>query len=103
VLDDLSRLTREKWRPATLSRLCALGARTSDQFDLLEVHWSALVDYLGSIAASSLPRIGPRSRRSRPRSRASWRTLGPVADLEQALLRTRAFVSLLRCTDMRSI
>ncbi len=27
VLDDLSRLTREKWRPATLSRISALGAR----------------------------------------------------------------------------
>ncbi len=26
VLDDLSRLTRERWRPATLSRLSALGA-----------------------------------------------------------------------------
>jgi hypothetical protein len=48
VLDDLSLLTREKWRPATLSRLSALGARKSDQFDLLEAHWSALVEYLGS-------------------------------------------------------
>ncbi len=48
VLDELSRLTREKWRPATLSRLSALGSRKSDQFDLLETHWSALVEYLGS-------------------------------------------------------
>jgi hypothetical protein len=48
VLDELSRLTRERWRPATLSRLSALGARKSDQFDLLETHWSALVEYLGS-------------------------------------------------------
>jgi hypothetical protein len=48
VLDDLSRLTRERWRPATLSRLSALGARKSDQFDLLETHWSALVENLGS-------------------------------------------------------
>jgi hypothetical protein len=47
VLDDLSRLTRERWRPATLMRLSALGARKSDQFDLLEAHLSALVEYLG--------------------------------------------------------
>ncbi len=48
VLDELSRLTREKWRPATPSRLSALGARKSDQFDLLEQSWEKLVDYLGS-------------------------------------------------------
>ncbi len=40
VLDDLSRLTREKWPPPTLLRLSAsaLGARKSDEIDLLEAH-----------------------------------------------------------------
>jgi hypothetical protein len=51
VLDDLSRLTREKWRPATLSRLGALGAHKSDQLDLLEQNWEKLVEYLGDTAA----------------------------------------------------
>ncbi len=45
VLDDLSRLTQERWCPATLSRLSALGARESDRFDVLEAHWEKLVEY----------------------------------------------------------
>ena len=50
VLDELSRLTRERWRPATLSRLSALGARKSDQFDLLEQNWEKLSENLGGTA-----------------------------------------------------
>jgi hypothetical protein len=61
----------------------------------------------GALQASSLPRIaGPPCRRSRPRSQTcelAYLSRTPVAELERALLRTRAFVSLLRCTGMRSI
>jgi hypothetical protein len=74
-MDELSRLTRGKWRPATLSRLSALGARKSDQFDLLEAHWSALVESLGSTSGDKFADdAGPHSRRSRLGLRASWRT-----------------------------
>jgi hypothetical protein len=47
VKDEINALTREKLRPEKLTRLNALGSRKSDQFDLLEQNWSALVEYLG--------------------------------------------------------
>jgi hypothetical protein len=106
VVDDLSRLTREKWRPATLSRLSALGAHKSDQFDLLETHWSALVEYLVSTSGEQFAEDCRAAQPSQPTSIAcelAYLSRKPVAELEQALLRTRAFVSLLRCTGMRSI
>ena len=106
VLDELSRLTREKWRPATLSRLSALGARKSDQYDLLEAHWSALVEYLGSTSGEQFADHCRAAQPSQPTSIAcelAYLSRKPEAELEQALLRTRAFVSLLRCTGMRSI
>ncbi len=106
VLDDLSRLTRERWRPATLSRLSALGARKSDQFDLLEAHWSALVEYLGSTSGDQFAEDCRAAQPSQPTSIAcelAYLSRKPEAEIAQALLRTRAFVSMLRCTGMRSI
>ena len=106
VLDDLSRLTREKWRPATLSRLSALGARKSDQFDMLEAHWSALVEYLGGTSGEQFAadcRAAQASQTTSIACELAYLSRKPVGELEQALLRTRAFVSLLRCTGMRSI
>ncbi len=98
VLDELSRLTREKWRPATLSRLSALGARKSDQFDLLEQSWEKLVDYLGSTSgeqfAEDCRAAAHPSQPSQATSTAcelAYLSRKPVAELEQALLRTRAF------------
>jgi hypothetical protein len=104
VLDELSRLTRERWRPATLSRLSALGAWKSDQFDLLEAHWSAMVAYLGSTSGEQFADDCRAAQPSQPTSIAcelAYLSRKPVAEV--ALLRTRAFVSLLRCTGMRSI
>jgi hypothetical protein len=93
-----SRLTRERWRPATLSRLSALGARKSDQFDLLEAHWSALVEYLGSTSGEQFADDCRAAQPSQPTSIAcelAYLSRKPVGELEQALLRTRAFMSLL--------
>ena len=106
VLDDLSRLTREKWRPATLSRLSALGARKSDQFDLLEQNWEKLVEYLGSTSGEQFAENCRAALPAQPTSIAcelAYLSRKPVGELEQALRRTRALVSLLRCTGMRSI
>jgi hypothetical protein len=106
VLDDLSRLTREKSRPATLSRLSALGALKSDLFDLLEQNSEKLVEYLGSTSGEQFAEHCRATQPSQPTSIAcelAYLSRKPVAELEQALLRTRAFVSLLRCTGMRSI
>jgi hypothetical protein len=106
VLDELSRLTRERWRPATMSRLSALGARKSDQFDLLETHWSALVEYLGSTSGEQFADHCRAAQPSQPTSIAcelAYLSRKAEAEIAQALLRTRAFVSLLRCTGMRSI
>ncbi len=106
VLDDLSLRTRDKWRPATLSRLSALGARKSDQFDLLETHWSALVEYPGSTSGEQFPEACRAAQPLQPTSIAremAFMARKPAAELKQSLLRTRAFVSLLRCTGMRSI
>jgi hypothetical protein len=106
VLDELSRLTRERWRPATLSRLSALGARKSDQFDLLEQNWEKLVEYLGDTAGEQFAEHCRAALPSQPTSIAcelAYLSRKPAVELEQALLRTRAFVSLLRCTGMRSI
>ncbi len=72
VLDELSRLTRERWRPARLSRLSALGSRKSDQIDL---QWSALVEYLGSQFAEDCRAAQP----SQPTSIACERAGVPVA------------------------
>jgi hypothetical protein len=85
VRDDLSRLTREKWRPATLSRLSALGARKSDQFDLLETHWSALVEYLGGTAGEHFAEHCRAAQSSQPTSIAC--ELGGEASWRQALRR----------------
>ncbi len=90
----------------TLSRLSALGARKSDQFDLLEAHWSVLVEYLGSTSGEQFAEDCRAAQSSQPTSIAcelAYLSRKPVAELEQALLRTRAFVSMLRCTGMRSI
>ena len=106
VLDELSRLTRERWRPATLSRLSALGARKSDQFDLLEQNWEKLVEYLGDTAGEQFAEHCRAALPSQPTSIAcelAYLSRKPAVELEQALLRTRAFISLLRCTGMRSI
>jgi hypothetical protein len=106
VLDELSRLTRERWRPATLSRLSALGERKSIQFDLLEAHWSALVEYLGSTSSEQFAEDCRAAQPSQATSIAcemAYLSRKPAAELKQALLRTRAFVSMLRCTGMRSI
>ena len=94
------------WRPATLSRLSALGARKSDQFDLLEQNWEKLVEYLGSTSGEQFAENCRAVLPAQPTSIAcelAYLSRKPVAELEQALLRTRAFVSLLRCTGMRSI
>ena len=106
VLDELSRLTHEKWRPATLSRLSALGARKSDQFDLLEQNWEKLVEYLGSTSGEQFAEDCRAAQPSQSTSIAcelAYLSRKPAVELEQALLRSRAFVSLLRCTGMRSI
>jgi hypothetical protein len=107
VLEELSRLTREKWRPARVSRLSALSARKSDQFDLLEQHWRALVDYLGCRSGAQFAQ-DCRAAAQQPLATSSltelaWLARKPEAELEAALLRTRAFISLLRATGMRSI
>ena len=106
VLDELSRLTREKWRPATLSRLSALGERKSNQFDLLEQNWEKLVSYLGGTSGDQFSDHCRAAQPSQPTSIAcelAYLSHKPEAEIAQALLRTRAFVSLLRCTGMRSI
>jgi hypothetical protein len=106
VLEDLSVLTREKWRPATLSRLSALGARKSDQFDLLEQNWDKLSEYLGGTAGEQFADHCRAAQPSQPTSIAcelAYLSRKPVGELKQALLHTRVFVSLLRCTGMRSI
>ena len=106
VLDELSRLTRERWRPATLSRLSALGARKSDQFDLLEQNWEKLVEYLGSTSGEQFAENCRAALPAQPTSIAcelAYLSRKPVGELEQALRRTRAFVSLLRCTNLPSV
>ena len=106
VLDELSRLTREKWRPATLSRLSALGERKSNQFDLLEQNWEKLVEYLGSTSGEQFAENCRAALPAQPTSIAcelAYLSRKPVGELEQALRRTRAFVSLLRCTNLPSV
>ncbi len=59
--------TTPRWRPATLSRLSALGARKSDQFDLLEQNWEKLVEYLGGTSGDQFSdHCRAARRRSRP-------------------------------------
>ena len=106
VLDELSRLTRERWRPATLSRLSALEARKSQQYDLLDQHWGALIEYLGDTAGEQFAEDCRAAQPSQPTSIAcelAYLSRKSVQELEQALLRTRALASVLRCTGMRSI
>ncbi len=94
VLDELGRLTRERWRPATVSRLSALGARKSDQFDLLEQNWEKLVSHLGDTAGEQFAEHCRAAQSSQPTSIAcelAYLSRKPVGELEQALLRTRAF------------
>ena len=47
VKDEINALTRDKLRPQKLTRLNALGALKSDQFELLEHNWEKLIEYLG--------------------------------------------------------
>ena len=106
VKDEINALTRDKLRPEKLTRLNALGARKSDQFDLLEQNWEKLIEYLGCTSGEQFAEDTRAAQHSQPTSIASEMahlSRKPVAELEQALLRTRAFISLLRCTGMRSI
>ena len=106
VKDDIRALTQEKLRPQKLTRLNALGARKSDQCDLLEQNWAKLIEYLGCTSGKQFALDCRAAQPSQPTSIASEMahlSRKPVAELEQALLRTRAFISLLRCTGMRSI
>ena len=78
-------------------------ARKSDQFDLLEAHWSALVEYLGSTSGEQFAIDCRAAQPSQPTSIAcelAYLSRKPVAELELALLRTRAFVS--RCCAARA-
>ena len=106
VKDEINALTRDKLRPEKLTRLNALGARKSDQFDRLEQNWAKLIEYLGYTSGKQFALDCRAAQPSQPTSIASEMahlSRKPVAELEQALLRTRAFISLLRCTGMRSI
>ncbi len=89
-----------------MSRLSALRARKSDQFDLLEQNWEKLLEYLGSTSGEQFAEDCRAAQPSQSTSIAcelAYLSCKLVAELEQALLRTRAFVSQLRCTDVRSI
>jgi hypothetical protein len=75
VKDEINALTRDKLRPEKQTRLNALGARKSDQFDRLEQNWAKLIEYLGYTSGKRLRSIaGLRSPHSLHRSRARWRT-----------------------------
>ena len=106
VYDELSRLTRDKWKPATATRLSALGMRKSDQFDLLEAQWVALLEYLGSTTGENFAEHCRVAQVSQPTSIAcelAYLSHKSAEELKQTLLRTRAFVSVLRATGMRSV
>ncbi len=80
--------------------------RSLRQFDLLEQNWEKLVEYLGSTSGEQFAEDCRAAQPSQTTSIAcelAYLSRKPVAELEQALLCTRAFVSLLRCTGMRSI
>jgi hypothetical protein len=69
-------------------------------------HVYALVEYLGSTSGEQFADHCRAAQPSQPTSIAcemAFMARKPAAELKQALLRTRAFVSLLRCTGMRSI
>ncbi len=73
-------------------------------FDLLEQNWDTLVEYLGSTSGEQFAedcRTAQPSQKTSIACEMAYLSRKPVAELEQALLRTRAFVSLLRCTGMR--
>jgi hypothetical protein len=76
VKDKINALTRDKLRPEKLTRLNALGARKSDQFDLLEQNWAKLIEYLGYSSGKqfALDCRAAQPITSRHRSRARWRT-----------------------------
>ena len=106
VKDDIRALTQEKLRPQKLTRLNALGARKSDQFDLLEQNWEKLIEYLGTTTGEQFAEDCRAAQPLQPTSIASemaFLARKPAAELKQALLRARAFISLLRCTGQRSI
>jgi hypothetical protein len=106
IKDEITALTRDKLRPDKLTRLNALGSRKSDQFDLLEQNWDTLIEYLGSTSGEQFAedcRTAQPSQKTSIACEMAYLSRKPVVELEQALLRTRAFVSLLRCTGMRSI
>jgi hypothetical protein len=65
VKDEIIALTRDKLRPEKLTRLNALGARQSDQFDLLEPNWEWLIEYLGKTSGEQCA-IDCRARFSSP-------------------------------------
>jgi hypothetical protein len=105
VKDEIRALTRDKLRPQKLTRLNALGALKSDQFDLLEQNWETLIEYLGTTTGEQFA-IDRRAAWDVPASiigELAFLARKPATELKRALLRTRAFISLLRCTGMRSI
>jgi hypothetical protein len=57
VNDEINALTRDKLRPEKQTRLNALGARKSDQFDRLEQNWAKLIEYLGYTSGKRLRSI----------------------------------------------
>ena len=65
VKDEINALIRDKLRPEKLTRLNALGARQSDQFDLLEPNWEWLIEYLGKTSGEQCA-IDCRARFSSP-------------------------------------
>ena len=101
VNDEIRELTREKLRPEKLTRLNALGSRKSDQFDLLEQNWEKLIEFLGCTSGEQFA-IDFRASWDVPVSiigELTFLARKPAAtELKRALLRTRAFISLLRCT-----
>jgi hypothetical protein len=75
-------------------------------FTRLEQNWAKLIEYLGCTSGKQFAIDCRAAQPSQPTSIASEMahlSRKPVAEMEQALLRTRAFISLLRCTGQRSI
>ena len=110
VRNSVLQMKRERWLPAKVQRLNALSLRKTTQYEVIDLHWKELIRYLAetqpqafashlrhvsqnrgqyqSIAESSFAEMSVLSRKSGP-------------ELRQTLLRTKAFISLLRATGMR--
>ncbi len=98
VRDEIRALAREKPRPQKPTRLNALGARKSDQFDLLEQNWEKLIEYLGTTTGEQVA-IDCSAAWDVPASiigELTFLARKLATELKRALLWTRAFVSLLR-------